>query len=221
MCFMTISANLGAPPCSTGSEVVPFLVGRDAIDLLRQLVRQAHPDVLRMNDVEALEVMSNTSEIAYMPLVFGYSNYSRVGYRSHRLVFEGIPEAVPGVGGAILGGAGLGISASSSQAREAARYGAWLMSAQVQTGLYVDAGGQPAHVAAWTSSAADDVAGGFFSQTRSVIEQSYLRPTYSGYLSFQERLGELIHDAVLHDVDCGSVLNAANHAYRSSLGVAS
>lgn len=217
MSFLSICANLGEEPFSTDRFVAPRSTGRQAVDLLREIVGHAHPQSPSLNDVAAFELMAETDEVAYIPLAFGYSNYSRIGYRTNRVLFEDVPQFGRGPRGAILGGAGLAVSAHSRFLEASTAYASWLASPEVQRTAYVAAGGQPAQLAAWEDAAADAQTGGFFSRTRATMDACYLRPRYAGFIAVQERMGELISDCVVHGRDVDSTLSEIDKEYIRSL----
>ena len=217
MCFLTLAANSGAKPFATSEEIVSRPVGVHVLGLLAELVRHAHPSSFELGDVEALDLMSNSDEVGYIPLVFGYSNFSRPGYRMRSIAFEDLPDGGKGPSGGILGGAGLAISARSSHTNEAAEYAAWLASPAVQANEYVESGGQPAHLEAWDNPASDRVAGGFFSSTRATIDSSYLRPRYPGYIQLQDEMGEILRDALINHKEPEAVIRELDRRYQASV----
>ena len=218
MSFLTMCSTFGEPPFLQGETVVPTATGVQALELLSFLIRRSHPASLEIGDVEALELLTTTDEVSYLPLVFGYSNYARDGYRSRAALFEPAAGTESGRGGAILGGAGLGVSAFSPIKERVMRFGVWLSSPSVQSGLYLQHYGQPAHRQAWQDPAADALVGGFFSSTRSAIEGAYLRPRYAGFVQLQEKLGEVIQESVLNGRDPATTLDDLNEIYRQNAG---
>ena len=62
-----------------------------------------------------------------------------------------IPTSRRGVSGSLLGGAGIAVSAASQHPEQAISHAFWLDSAEVQEGVYYDAGGQPGNAVAWES----------------------------------------------------------------------
>ena len=125
-------------------------VGRHVLGIMRTLMELGHSAALEWNPPKVLDEMSTGDEIVYSPLLFGYSNYARAGYREHLMRFANIPVDPDGKPrGAILGGAGLAISRSCQNPAAAADYAAFVVSGRVQSGMYFDSGGQPGHRSAW------------------------------------------------------------------------
>ncbi|MCD8481314.1 MAG: hypothetical protein LR015_00745 [Verrucomicrobia bacterium] len=68
-----------------------------------------------------------------------------------------------------------------------------MCSAECQSGVYVAAGGQPAHLHAWTNSDTDQLCGGFFRGTIDTLNHAFVRPRHHGWPAFQELLGDTVH----------------------------
>jgi multiple sugar transport system substrate-binding protein len=92
-----------------------------------------------------------------------------------------------------LGGAGLAISRTVSDATVAARYAAFVASGDVQKGIYFDAGGQPGHRAAWIDSEVNRRSAGFFQSTLETLDAAYMRPRFDVYPAFQDEAGMIVH----------------------------
>jgi len=188
--FLTLCAQAGHGPQESEPELVPREIGCQVLQDMRNLKQICHPDSLSWNPIALFDRMSETgSNIAYAPLAFGYTNYSRPGFTAKRLTFT----SIPGKDHALLGGAGLAISCTCSHPEAAARYTAWVCSAPFQCSGYTRNGGQPGNGAAWTDPTADRMTGGFLSNTCDTLQNAYMRPRSTAWPSFQEQLGEHIH----------------------------
>ncbi|MCL4221691.1 MAG: hypothetical protein KJZ65_10035 [Phycisphaerales bacterium] len=188
-------------------------VGLWAFDVLQRLLAVAHPQSPHWNPIAMYDHMSTHDEVAFCPLAFCYTNYSRAGFRPHRLAFGPVPQQR----GSILGGAGFGVSARCQHPQEACAYGRWLCSAEVQRGLYVRHGGQPGNIEAWRDVEADQLTGGFFSGTREVIETAFVRPRHIGWPAFQEWAGNVIRRTLLERTDHAACLRELEDRYQQSL----
>ena len=203
---MTLAANNGTP---AAREAGTFLSADDAapvLDLMHRLTERVPDWCLQANPIEVAEALSTREEWSYAPLTFGYSNYSRNGFRPYRLKHADIPEGPRGVAGSLLGGAGTAVSARSAHVAEAVAYAVWVASAEVQAGVYYDAGGQPGYAAAWDDERLNADSWDFFRGTRRTLEQAYVRPRWAGYIEFQDTVspwvtatlsGELTDDELL------------------------
>lgn len=186
--FISLCAGLGEP-AGRGERWVSEATGSRALGLLASWGALAHPACLSWNPIAMLDAMSTGDDIAYCPLTFCYTNYSRQGFRATPIRFG----TIPGVTGSILGGAGIAVSARSEHRQAAAEYAAWICSAEIQRTLYVREGGQPGNVAAWRDAEANRLTGGFFRNTLPTLEGAHVRPRYAGWPSFQEEAGNVIH----------------------------
>lgn len=202
--FMTVAAALGTPIDGSGDEFVPLEVGLAVLETMHAVIKHLDPECFGLNAIDALEALSTRhDEARYCPLVFGYTNYSRLGYREQRLQFGdivGIAEGSTAPKGALLGGVGLGVSAASEHVREAAEFALWVAGGPIQSGVFFDAGGQPAHVDAWEDERLDALAGGFFSGTRATVDSSWMRPRMPGYVSWQNEGLSIIHETLRRGV---------------------
>jgi multiple sugar transport system substrate-binding protein len=186
--------------------------GLRVLELMRRMRDNFHPGSLDWNPVQLYDAMSSRKEIAYAPLAFGYSNYSRKGFRKNTLHFQNIP----GISGSVLGGAGIGLSAKSHYLPEAARFAAWICSADIQSSVYVREQGQPANQAAWTADYANALTQQFFFNTFDSLSSAYVRPRYAGWPEFQKELGKAIHAHLKNDTDPLALLDQLEGAYKWS-----
>ena len=203
--LITVSAGAGAYPMSGDGLFLPEQDALAAFDLLHELAAHVPADNLSWNPIQVADALAEGDRFAYSPLLFGYTNYSRVGFRAHRLRYIDIPSAARGVAGSLLGGAGVAVSARSTAPAEAIAHAFWLASAPVQAGVYFDGGGQPGNSVAWDDDRTNDLTLDFFRGTRATLEGAYLRPRTRSYLDLQDRLSPLVTRALageLSDADC-------------------
>jgi multiple sugar transport system substrate-binding protein len=142
--------------------------------------------------------------------LFGYTNYSREGFRANRLRYVDIPSGPNGVAGSLLGGAGIAVSARTTALAEAIDHAFWLASAPVQAGVYFDAGGQPGNSVAWEDDRTNAETLDFFRGTRATLEGAYLRPRFAEYIELQDVLSPLVTQALageLTDAQCIARMN--------------
>jgi multiple sugar transport system substrate-binding protein len=217
MCIYSLCANAGEPPCRAADYFVSRVVGRHALTLLRELHALSHPRSRMLNPPAMLNAMATGDELVYCPLTFGYSNYARTGFGKHLIRFGAIPASEEGPVGAILGGAGLGISRSSPYPQAAAQYAAYAASPEIQSTLYVDGGGQPGHRSAWLDSHANEITHNFFLDTLETIDHSYLRPRFAGYVKMQDQAFALAFRFLTANVSIDHTLDDLDELYRASL----
>jgi multiple sugar transport system substrate-binding protein len=215
--FLTIAAQRGTP---VGDHNGDFIESADALAVLDELHRLADAvprECLDADPIEIAEMLSTGNDYCYAPLAFGYTNYSRSGFRPHRLRYRDMPaDAAGSVAGSCLGGAGIAVSARSPLRDQAVAHAHWLASATTQAGVYYDAGGQPANARAWESDRLDHDSAGFFRSTRGTLDGAWVRPKYSGWLDFQDVAGTLVNRALRRELDDARCVELCQSAYARS-----
>jgi len=191
--FLSVGITLAGADFWPAGGHVDGAAAVEALEFLRRLAPDLHPLSGEADPIAVSDRMASTDEILYVPLMFGYSSYSRLGFRPHPLRFGNAPVGRSGRIGSVLGGVGVAVSALSAQRDLAADLARTLVLPEVQAGMYVDAGGQPGHAAAWESEVANRQVGDFFLATRASMDQAFLRPRVPGHRRFQELAGELVH----------------------------
>lgn len=219
--FFSFAANLGAPGSSeTRDGLMARDIGIAALERLRELAALIDPDNLALDPIAALERLASAStRESAIPCVYGYVSYACEGFRSHRLGFANLPELLAGAGpkGATLGGTGIAVSSLRPNTAQAREFAWWIVSPQVQGGIYVAAGGQAGDRRAWLSREVDAAAGGFYSGTLETLDASVLRPRYDGYMAFQDAGSAIIHDALENGFDTGKTFDRLDASFRESL----
>lgn len=182
----TLAANRGTP---VAAEPGRFLAEDDAgavLDLMHRLAERVPDWCLEANPIEVAEALAGEERWSYAPLAYGYTNYSRRGFRPHRLKYVDIPAGPRGVAGSQLGGAGIAVSAYTEELDAARAYAVWLASPEVQAGVYYDAGGQPGYASSWDDDRLNEDSWDFFRGTRQTLEGAWVRPRTAGYMEFQD-----------------------------------
>jgi len=193
MCaFLTLCANAGSPAANDPARLVEPEVGLAAVELLEELHRLGPSGAPEWEQPDVLGRLTSGDELVYVPLVFGFVTYARAGRVPSPCRFLDLPSAGAGPVGAILGGAGLAVSATSAHLEEAAAFAAFASGAEAQRTLVGPAGGQPGSRTAWTAPELDRAANGFFSGTSATIEQAWVRPRERWWPAFQLEGGRLL-----------------------------
>jgi multiple sugar transport system substrate-binding protein len=136
----------------------------------------------------------------------------------HRIAYGPIPRLGDGAAtGALLGGAGLVVSALRASPEVAADYAAFVAGEQVQRGEYFTSGGQPAHGAAWRDTALDARAGGFFSAVGPTIRSAWTRPRFPAFAVLQNEMIELFSDWLDRSRQPDALLDELDAKYRDVL----
>lgn len=210
--FATLLAQRGAP---LGESLVgpgPFLdrgVGGEVIEFMIELA-DAVPDwCADANPIDVAEALvSDESDYSVGVALFGYTNYSRPGFRNRLLAYDDLPSFDGLSAGSTLGGAGIAVSASTQHAELALAVAATLAGADVQSGPYTEGGGQPGNLRAWRSEATNAATHGFFRNTLRTLERAWVRPRVAGWPDLQLALSYLVRDAILAHRANDAVLDA-------------
>jgi multiple sugar transport system substrate-binding protein len=220
--FLSLTARLGSPiqenkealsnEMLNNKLLVEPSIGLKALTMLRSMRDAFHPKALDWNPIALYDHMSEENDIAFSPLAFCYTNYSRIGFRKNILKYHTAPE----INNTVLGGAGIALTSSCSNVHEAANYAAWICSDDVQSTIYVNAQGQPGNKMAWENKQANAITNNFFASTMPSLTNAYVRPRYQGWPKFQTFLGETIHAYLLHDTAPELVLEKLQAAYTAS-----
>ncbi|MCA9878354.1 MAG: extracellular solute-binding protein [Thermomicrobiales bacterium] len=192
MVFLTLCANLGSP---LQAPPAPMLadpsVGVAALETLRALAASCPPEALDWNSIAALDALHTRDDLLYSPYVYGFSSYSAT---ERPLAFTGIPAGADGsTAGSVIGGTGLAISRHCVDLAAALTVARHLTSAPVQLQMGL-AGGQPARRTAWLDPVLNARYLDFYVNTLPVIDASWMRPRYAGYVAFQSVAGEIVTD---------------------------
>ena len=216
--FLTLSAHLGAPMGRDDDTFVRRDVAFEVLAMLRELAGLVDARCREANPIATLNRMATTDEVVYCPFVFGYTNYSRVGYAPRLLSFADIPRVRGDVpAGSCLGGAGVAVSASTAHVEVATEYARWVADPETQRTEYVRAGGQPAARSAWDDPVANLLTNDYFTSTRATIDAAYLRPRHPGFPDFQTGAANLLREAVLGAVAPEDAMDALEAGYAKSL----
>ena len=195
--FNTIAANLGNPINSKEGVFIELSIANSILEMMKKLADLVPRECLSMNPIETLDYMSTNDDILYCPLLYGYSNYSRLNFRESLIHFTDIPSfngKENNCSGSQLGGTGLAISKSTKHLKTALKYSFWVASANCQRELYYDSGGQPGNVLAWRDDKINENCNNFFKNTLKTLDKSWLRPRYDGYMYYQDKAGTLINN---------------------------
>jgi len=195
--FATLSAQLGSA-IGASESFVDKDVTREALDFMLNLAALVPELCLTSNPFEISEILVDSDDYAYAAPLYGYTNYSRQGFRSKVLAYDDVPSFDGQASGSQLGGAGIAVSAHSTDPEKAAMVAAYLSSAEAQNGPYTEMHGQPGNVRAWLSPAMNLLTQGFFRNTLRTIERSWVRPRVVGWPDFQFEVSQVIHQALVN-----------------------
>jgi len=208
----TLAANRGTPVNARPGEFLSPEEAEPVLDLLHRLTERVPDWCLAANPIEVAEALAADGDEpwACAPLLYGYTNYSRAGFRPHRLTYVDIPAGPRGVAGSQLGGAGLAVSAQASDVDAARAYAFWVASPEVQSGVYYDAGGQPGYGASWDDDRLNAESWDFFRGTRRTVEQAWVRPRTAGFIEFQDTVSPWVTATLLGELTDNELVRRAS-----------
>ena len=218
--FLTLVASQrGARVPASRDAFVAGDRGRIALQVLKALYRLGPAEAVDWNPIFVLELLSTTDEFACSPCLFGYINYAGPGFRPHTLAYADLP-VFGGVGKrrGILGGAGLGVSARTGHADAAVAFARWVASEPVQSGAYLEGGGQPAHRGTWNAMADNPRYQGFFKGAFETMQSAWTRPRDPWFPGFVDDVCEMFPGFFRQDRDPDAFLADLNTVYRHHTG---
>lgn len=214
--FMTLVAGRGgAQMPHDPTQFVAQDNGVFALNILRALYRLGPDEQVDMNPIHVLELLSETDEFASSPCLFGYVNYARAGFRKHKVAYVDMPLC-QGFSRprAILGGAGIGVSAHTAHPEEAKAYAKWITSTEVQSGVYLANNGQPANRHTWLAQRSNPDAAAFFDGGFYTIDAAWTRPREPWFLAYVDAVCEIMPDFFRKNIPVETFLETLNTLYR-------
>lgn len=214
--MMTLVAGQGEVDLPfSETEFVTEESGVSALGILKALYRLGPSEAVAWNPIHMLDAMATTNDIVYCPCLFGYINYAKPGFRQHLLEYCDLPVFCGAERSrAILGGAGIGVSAKAKSLGAAIEFAQWISSEQVQSTIYIENGGQPAHKQTWTKKGEDPLYSGFLKGARQTLESAWMRPRAPWFLGFVDAVCETIPSFFLNDRSEEAFLRDVNALYR-------
>ena len=176
-----------------------------ALSILHELAARAPVGTAALNPIGLLERMRWNDDIAYIPLVYGYVNYSMIGSTGTAVRFIDAPAAARGGRpGSTIGGTGIAVSARTRVTPDLVAHLHWLLSKVAQEGFIPEHDGQPSRISAWESAAVNDASADFYRGTRRTLDASWVRPRFPGYTAFQSKASAIVREGLGMD-SSGSV----------------
>jgi multiple sugar transport system substrate-binding protein len=218
--FLNLCASDGVPLFPNAEEIADKPGALAALERLKELASVVTPKCFALNPISICEGVTQTDDFAYCPYIYGYSNYARPGYARRILEFGGVVSVAPGKNpSTMLGGAGLAISAKCKNLKAAVDYVKFVADPETQRGLYFTSGGQPGHRSAWLDEKVNSASSNYFLNTLPTLDAAFVRPSYPGYLKFQDRAGHCIHEFLRDGGTAGKVLDTLNELLRESSAI--
>ena len=216
--FVMLVKALGAEPCADNEKIAPREIMQCAVEMLRELTEPMPREIFELNPILVAERMTTTDDFAWNGFAYTYNNYARPCFAAKPLRFGNLLSLEPGGTRlhSVLGGTGIAISANCKKVVAALDYALFVASDNTQKGIYVHAGGQPSHLAAWDDRLADELCGGFFSGTRLTQSEAMVRPRYSGYVALQTDGGKALQEFLRDGRSLAATLDKLGALYRES-----
>ena len=195
--LVTVASGNGEEPMRTPGVFLSADALAGAMDTLRRLAALVPPENSTWNPIQAADALSSSDRFAYVPLMFGYTNYSRQGFRANRVKYIDIPSSARGCCRVASRGAGIAVSAASRHPEQAIDLRLLAGFRRGAGRRLFDAGGQPGNSFAWESDRTNAHSLDFFRGTRATLEGAYVRPRFVHYIELQNTLSELVNEALV------------------------
>lgn len=216
--YFTLCAQIGGEAFWSQDADIPYAVGEEALQVLKDLLAVSHRQSANVDPIGMYELMSTSNEIAYVPLIYGYSNYARDAFRPSLIRCTNIPSSNGSPSGSMIGGVGLAISSRCKYRDHAVDFLTMTVSGDYQKSSFVHNGGQPGYLSAWKDVEVNRVSHGFFTDTLHTLELGSMRPRFNGYIGFQDRAGTEIQQFLLEGTESARTLihrlNQLVHNYK-------
>ena len=196
-------------------KTIDIKIGSAVLDELKQHLEHLHPESINWNPIHILDRMGSDNQIIYSPYLFGYTNYSRVGYAENILSFSNSPINPNTEISTILGGVGLAISSKCKHASQAVDYIKYVATSKTQETTYTKNGGQPGNLVAWKSKNNNVLCNNFFKNTMATMENAYVRPQHLGWNQFQEEGADSLHRGIIKGISSVLLMKDLNQLYQS------
>jgi multiple sugar transport system substrate-binding protein len=218
MNLFMLADGLGDEPFTVPGIVFKPETGKEALQMLRELVNLSAPGSLERNPIGTWQFLADSTRAAYCPFAYGYSNYSRHGYAANLITVGGLISLTPSDTPlrSTLGGAGLAISKQCQYRECALSYAQFVASPECQSTLYANCGGQPGHRVAWQDAALNVATNNFFTNTLRTLDNAWLRPRFPGYIGFQNLASSIVHHYLCHGGPESTVLAKLDQSLQSA-----
>lgn len=192
--FLSLMAGLSYPPYTDpANPTFDRSAAEHVLTMLKELLPFTPPGSTHWGPWDIFEHMANHSDVGYSPSIFAYVNYFEQFPHSSQLRLSRVP-AFAGRGPArpILGGVGLGVSATCRYRKLAADYARFLASDPVQRDIFPDNSGQPAAAAAWDDPDLNRRFNGFYGALKENMQTAYIRPRYPAFHAIELQNGAIL-----------------------------
>ena len=215
--FYSIYNNIGKSFDPLNKNFVEKEQGVKTLEMMRVVSNFLSKECLNMDPIFVAEEMSESDNIYYCPYLYGFSNYSREGFRKNILSYVDVMNlSGKGPAGTHLGGTGIAVSNHSRNKDYAIEYAYWIASSECQKNIFYSSGGQPGNSVAWEDQKINKETNNFFRNTRDTLEKSWVRPRHNGYMNFQDEAGNIINEFLYKYIDEIKVYEKLKSEYKKS-----
>ena len=191
--------------------------GIKTLQMMKRISQQLPSECFGMDPIKTAEILSEQNEFFYSPYTYGFSNYSRTGYRKNLLTYGNVIDlSGKGPCGTHLGGTGIAISNKSKNKELALEYSYWITGSECQQTIFYTSGGQPGNSDAWENNNINFETNNFFKNTRLTLDQAWIRPRHNGYMKFQDESGNIINEYLQSNVNEVNVIDKLKLMYTES-----
>jgi len=190
--FATVMAQRNSP-LQASSEFINKEVALEVLEFMVELASLVPDFCARSNPIDIAEALSGSEDFIYGVCMYGYSNYSRPGFRKNLLTYDDLPSFDGLARGSQLGGAGIAVSSQSKNVKVAARAAMALSLPEIQATTYGLHGGQPGNLVAWKDNKLNEASNNFFRNTLRTLERAWVRPRVLGWPDVQFQSSQIIH----------------------------
>ena len=191
--------------------------GIKTLQMIKQISENLIHECFKMDPIETAEILSENNDFCYCPYTYGFSNYSRKGYRKNLLTYGNVIDlSKKGPSGTHLGGTGIAISNKSNFKDLALEYSYWIAGSECQQSIFYTSGGQPGNSDAWENDNINLETNNFFKNTRLTLDQAWIRPRHNGYMKFQDESGNIINEYLQSNISEDKVIDKLKLMYAES-----
>lgn len=190
--FATLMAQKGYP-LTSGDSFIDGEIAFEVLEFMVELSSLVPVWCAESNPIDVAEVLATTNDFGNAVAMYGYSNYSRSGFRENVVHYDDLPSFDGKAGGSQLGGAGIAVSSATKEPIAAMKAAQLLSLSEVQATTYGLNSGQPGNLVAWKNHHLNLVTHNFFSNTLRTLERAWVRPRLLGWPDVQYEASHIIH----------------------------
>ena len=195
--FATLMAQK-SHPLTSGDSYIDEDVALEVLEFMVELASLVPDWCANSNPVDVAEILATTNDYGNAVAMYGYSNYSRHGFRENIIHYDDVSSFDGKASGSQLGGAGIAVSSATKDPVAAMKAAQLLALPEVQATTYGLNAGQPGNLVAWKNHHLNEVTHNFFANTLRTLERAWVRPRILGWPDVQYETSQVIHKILLH-----------------------